>query len=143
MSRDGFFYANAATLFPAADGAAAVVLAGSSMNSTPQMRCYDAEHKEQWTITFSHGVSQLELLEVEGYQRLLAVTTRAAELFLVDPSGTVRWEGPLHGIMHSDSMHVFELVAGSYGSGEAAIALRTMRGYFLYPINVEALPLAW
>ena len=137
-----YVYADTGVLFPGPDGDAEMILAGRAKNSDSVVHCFDNNYERKWTIRLSDRVSQLEMLEVGGRERLFAITTGGGDLILVDESGALRWRGRLPDTMQKNPHRVFELVAGSYDGNKAAVALRTPEGYFLYPINVEALPLA-
>jgi hypothetical protein len=134
------FYATIGVLYPGAGGGPERVVAGSGESSTPTLRAFDRNGGERWTVTLPHRITQLELLEVEGRERLFVVATEGADLLLLDSSGALRWRGRLHDLGPNESFPVFELVAGGYGRNEAAIAVRTRAGYVLYPIDVESLP---
>ncbi|MFT7664455.1 MAG: hypothetical protein ACI87A_002687 [Planctomycetota bacterium] len=134
-------YASTGILYPGRYGSPEMAIAGSDlMNSTPTLIGQDARGKRLWTATFTHGVAKLALLEIVGREKLIVAATSGGDLYILNTAGTLYWEGKIPSSGEKNRVTIFDLIAGNYGDGLAAVVISTVAGYHYYPLNIEAIP---
>lgn len=138
--QDSLAFFNHGVLFPAADGRAAVVVAGElHARDVPVVRRLDASGKTVWEARLPHGVGGLALLEPAGAPRLLAVTTVDGTLYLLDEAGALRWTGKLPNPKGDKEVATYQLVAGEIGPGQYAVLIGLLHGAHVFRLDLEAL----